>query len=176
MITINRATMEDFETVAEVARLSFLESHGHSASPADIDAYVSQKLNDSVLLKELSDDQNVFHLIYVDGKVAGYSKIVLNGYHPNVEVEGATKLERLYLLRAYYGLSLGRSLLEHNISFARKNDQRAMWLFVWIENITAYRFYIKFGFEVIGNYDFKISDTHSNPNHQMLLRFTSDRI
>jgi len=46
-----------------------------------------------------------------------------------------------------------------------------MWLFVWTENHKAINFYKKAGFKIVGQHDFQISATHSNPNHQMLLTF-----
>jgi ribosomal protein S18 acetylase RimI-like enzyme len=46
-----------------------------------------------------------------------------------------------------------------------------MWLFVWKENQRAIHFYKKAGFHIIGSYDFRLTETHSNPNHQMLLKY-----
>ncbi len=46
-----------------------------------------------------------------------------------------------------------------------------MWLFVWKENQRAVNFYDKAGFKIIGNYEFKLSKTHSNPNYQMFLKY-----
>ncbi|MEO6707056.1 MAG: hypothetical protein ABIN04_14540, partial [Ginsengibacter sp.] len=69
-----------------------------------------------------------------------------------------------------YDLKLGYNLFEFNRNLARTNNQKGIWLFVWKENERAIRFYKKNGFEVIGNFDFKISETHSNPNYQMLLK------
>ena len=46
-----------------------------------------------------------------------------------------------------------------------------MWLYVWTENHRAVNFYNNLGFKIVGEYDFKIFETHSNPNHQMLLSY-----
>lgn len=39
------------------------------------------------------------------------------------------------------------------------------------KNHRAVNFYLKTGFQITGSYDFKLSDTHSNPNHRMLLLY-----
>jgi len=79
------------------------------------------------------------------------------------------KLERIYLLEEYHGRKLGLRLLEFNIELAKKAGQHGMWLYTWIENQRAIDFYLRCGFEIIGKYDFRISASHVNPNHQMLL-------
>jgi ribosomal protein S18 acetylase RimI-like enzyme len=53
---------------------------------------------------------------------------------------------------------------------ASANNQKGMWLFVWQKNERAIKFYKKNGFEIIGNFNYKISETHSNPNYQMFLK------
>jgi ribosomal protein S18 acetylase RimI-like enzyme len=85
-------------------------------------------------------------------------------------VEDIAKLERIYILKEFYDLKLGYNLFEFNRSLARENNQKGIWLFVWKGNERAIKFYKKNGFEVIGNFDYKISETHSNPNYQMFLK------
>jgi diamine N-acetyltransferase len=94
----------------------------------------------------------------------------LNSPHPNIEPQHITKLERLYLLKDFYKQQAGLALFNFNVAIAKANNQAGIWLFVWKENERAVNFYLKSGFEIIGSHDFKISATHSNPNHQMFLK------
>ena len=75
------------------------------------------------------------------------------------------------MLKEFYGLCLGLELLNFNIDLSKKNNEAGMWLFVWKENPRAISFYKKAGFEIIGSYDFKLTETHSNPNHQMFSKY-----
>ena len=109
--------------------------------------------------------------MYHDDEPAGYSKIIFNVPHYNIESSNVTKLDRIYLLEKFHGFGSGFELLNFNIELSVKNNQSGMWLFVWKENHRAVRFYEKTGFKIIGSYDFKISETHSNPNHQMFLKY-----
>lgn len=171
MTKIIKANTGDFQLLASVGSLSFIESHGHSAPAETVHKYVEGHYNEDIFKVELSDAANMYHLIFHNDQPAGYSKIILNAAHPNVPSANVTKLEKLYLLKAFYGLKLGFELLELNMKLAKENRQDGMWLYVWKKNLRAIDFYLKNNFEIIGSHDFKLSETHANPNHQMFLRF-----
>jgi diamine N-acetyltransferase len=171
MTRIIRATIDDAELLAHVARESFLQSHGHSADPETVNAYVNDKFSLSAMQKELADPKNIYAIIYSDDQPAGYSKVVFDASHPAIEAKNVTKLDRIYLLENFIHHKLGAELLQFNIGLSKNHNQAGMWLFVWKENPRAYMFYLRAGFEVIGSYDFKLSPTHANPNHHMLLMY-----
>jgi len=171
MNLIVKAKEADFQLLADIGRISFIESHGSSASPSDINNYVNEKYNCDVVKEEIRNPENIYHIIYHDKQPAGYSKIVFNVPQSNIPFENVTKMERIYLLKEFYNLKLGFELFTFNIELSKNNNQAGMWLYVWKENHRAVRFYKRTGFKVVGSYDFKITETHSNPNHQMFLRY-----
>ena len=171
MTSIVKADKNDSRLLSEIATLAFIESHGNSAKPGDINLYISKNYSEDIFKKELLDKKNNYYLVYHNGQVAGYSNIILNSAYADSEVVNIAKLGRLYLLKEFYNLKLGLQLFEFNINLAKENNQKGIWLFVWKENQRAVNFYTKNGFIIIGSHDFKISETHSNPNHQMFLPF-----
>jgi diamine N-acetyltransferase len=171
MPEIIKATEKDTTVLVTLATTTFIQSHGHSAPAADINNYIAEKYNEAVLNEELNDPQNIYHIIYHNEKPAGYSKINFNQAYENSAVQNITKLERIYILQEFYNLKLGLALLQYNIELAKQNQQTGLWLYVWKENTRAFNFYTKAGFIIIGSYNFKISATHANPNHQLLLRW-----
>ena len=74
-------------------------------------------------------------------------------------------------MEEFHSLKLGLELFNFNLNESVKHKQAGMWLFVWTENHKAINFYKKAGFKIVGQHDFQISATHSNPNHQMLLTY-----
>ncbi len=170
-ISVIRATVKDSQLLAGMGRITFLEAHGNSASADIVTAYVNQNYSEAVLTAQLNDPVNLYHLIYYSGAPAGYSKIIYNTSNANISSPQVTKLERIYLLKEFYGLDLGRELLDYNIGLSKKQEQAGMWLFVWKENHRAINFYNKAGFKIIGSHDFKLSETHANPNHVMFLKY-----
>jgi diamine N-acetyltransferase len=170
-VSILKASVDDHELLAEIGRESFIQSHGMSAPAAVVENYVEAKFNAKTIYEELSDPRNEFHIIYYEGQPAGYSKIIFNQGYEGLPSHDLTKLERFYLLREFYSRKLGDALLEFNLELSKHQLQKGMWLFVWVENLRAFKFYSKKGFEVVGQYDFFLSPTHANPNHQMLLMY-----
>jgi ribosomal protein S18 acetylase RimI-like enzyme len=171
MYTIIKATLKDAQLLSIIGKAAFLVAHGHSAPKKDIDNYVSQNFNEENFKKELSDVKNEYYLIYSDTKIAGYSKVILNSKNENISSADITLLSRLYLLEAFYGLNLGKELFNFNVNLSKENNQKGIWLAVWVENQRAISFYEKRGFVKVGKFDFKISETHYNPNHIMYLAF-----
>ena len=171
MVSIVKATIKDVETIIEIARVSFVESHHTSTTKEIMDGYITKSFTIEGIKDELSDPNNLFHIIYYDNQVAGFSKIALNSGHTNIDLGKITKLERIYLLEEFHSLKLGYQLFQFNVELSKTNNQNGMWLFVWDQNAKAIRFYEKTGFKIIGRHDFFLSEDHSNPNHQMLLTY-----
>lgn len=170
MTSIVRANEKDFLLLSEIATLTFIESHGHSASAEDIHNYIIEKYSLDAFKDELNDEKNIYFIIYHNDHAAGYSKIVFNSPYANSPINDIAKLERIYLLKHFYNLKLGQELFQFNVDLSKTNGQKGIWLYVWKENQRAVNFYKKNGFVITGSHDFKISETHSNPNHQMFLR------
>ncbi|MBL7742445.1 MAG: GNAT family N-acetyltransferase [Chitinophagaceae bacterium] len=171
MTSIVKAGEKDASLLSEIATLTFIESHGHSAQPEDINAYITEKYNGDAFEKELNDAKNIYHIIYHDQRPAGYSKIIFDSPFTGSPIETITKLERIYLLKEFYDLKLGSQLFQFNTDLSKRNNQLGIWLYVWKENTRAVDFYKRKGFLITGSHDFRISETHSNPNHQMFLRY-----
>tara|TARA_R110002050_G_scaffold1281_4_gene9329 strand:+ start:75150 stop:75662 length:513 start_codon:yes stop_codon:yes gene_type:complete len=168
---IIKAAIEHAELLSKIGKASFSQAHGKSASKVDIDAYINKTYTETVFARELSNPDNLYYLIYCNDKVAGYSKIILNQPNTNIKQHSITKLERLYLLEEFYGQNLGTELFDFNVELSKSQEQQGIWLYVWVENHKAIRFYTKCGFKTVGSYNFKISETHTNPNHVLFLKY-----
>lgn len=172
MVSIRKAVLSDYSTIIAIGLVSVEEAHRDSCSPADMQTYLQQHYNDAVIKKELQDPANHYYIIYVNDTPAGFSKLILHQRHTNIEKENVAKLDRIYLLGQFQGLQLGLKLLQFNIHFARQHGESAIWLFTWIGNKKAIDFYIRAGFTIIGSHWFRVSETHSNLNHHMLLNLS----
>ena len=166
-----RAGVEDRFLLSELGAQTFKESHGHSASENDISDYISRKFTPDALLLELQDPRHYFFIYYHHQAPVGYVKIIPDCSHPELPGIALTKLERLYVLKDFYGTGAGQKMLDYAISLSRQMGQKGMWLYVWKENYRAIAFYQKNGFVPVGSFDFEISPTHVNPNHRMLFLY-----
>ena len=171
MISIIKAAEKDAALLFTLAAVTFKESHGHSAPQKDINTYIAEKYGTAIFTNELSNPKNLYHIIYYNGKPAGYSNIIFDCAYDKSPVQNMAKLDRIYLLQEFHDLKLGLQLFQFNVTFAQHHQQSGIWLYVWKENTRAVNFYTRAGFKIIGSYDFNISATHANPNHQLLLLF-----
>lgn len=171
MISIVRLTPSDAPLLSKIGGITLIESHGHSAPAEVMQAYVNKSFSEESCLAELMDEDNIFDAIFYNGQPAGYSKIVFNCPHPAVALQPVTKMERLYLLKEFYHLKLGQQLMKQAIDLSKAGGEQGMWLNVWKGNERAMRFYSKQGFEAVGESEFVLTATHSNPNWVMLLKY-----
>lgn len=171
MASIVKATETDVQLLTGMGKITFIESHGTSAAPEEINQYVNEKYTPEVITREVTDPKNIYHIIYHDKQPAGFSKIIFNVPYKDISQQNVTKLERIYLLKEFYGLQLGNELFHFNLSLSKNEHQAGMWLYVWKENHRAFAFYEKLGFKIIGDGDFRLTPTHANPNYIMFLQY-----
>lgn len=171
MIHIKRAKLEHANLLAELSVKAFLPAHGHSSPKADIESYITTNFSLKNFKKELTNHNFIYYLMYHNKKLAGFSKVIFNTPTKHIVEKNITKMERLYLLKEFYGMHLGTKLMEINIELVKKRKQEGIWIEVWTENLRAIKFYTKMGFEIVGSSNFTISKTHSNPNYIMYLNF-----
>lgn len=169
MISIIRATKEDYSLIVNIGKISVREAHKDSCSVEDMTDYLERNYNNEAIKKQLSDPTNIYNIIYYNGNPVGFSKIILNAVHSNIVAKNVTMLDRIYLLKEFHGLKLGLELMNSNIEFSRNNNQSGIWLYTWIGNSRAIDFYLKAGFTIIGSYKFYVTKTYYNMNHQMFL-------
>lgn len=172
---IKKASIQDADVLTELGSETFYNSHKDSAPAHELDIYKKKIYTKDAIEKELSNPENIYHLIKHENKVAGFSKMELSMKHPTIEMENVSKMDQIYLLDAFRGLKLGAKLLSYNIEISKAKGQNGMWLVVWVGNITAIKFYEKFGFHVVTSDEFHLTDTHLSPCYIMFLKYESNR-
>ena len=170
-IRIEKGKIEQAALLNQLAKTTFIESHAHSSPPKDFKDYMDRHFTVGHLKKELANPAFEYRLLFADEQLVAYSKLIIDTPIVTVKTQNIAKLERIYLSENFLGSGLGKTLFDYNVGLAKSNNQAGIWLFTWVENHRGIAFYKKMGFEIIGSYDFQVSKTHSNPNHQMFLKF-----
>jgi len=167
MIDIRPIPTTSLDRLSELSKSTFISSHGHSASEKDINIYIRYAYSAKKLENELNEPNSFFHFIYFNNELAGYSKLSINTNYPLINNSPLAKLDRIYIDEKFLDKKLGQPLFDFNVKLAQQNNQKGVWLYTWIANHRAIKFYWKNGFEIIDERDFKISNSHSNPNYIM---------
>ncbi len=176
MISVIKATEEDYKSIVTIGRRSVAEAHKDSTAEENLNEYLEKNYNENEIKAELNDANNIYHIISYNGFPVGFSKINLHAKHPDIVSENVTKLDRIYLLKEYFDLKLGIELLQTNIEISKKNNQSGIWLYTWIGNKRAVNFYLKAGFKIIGSHRFYVTETHYNLNHHMFLNLLEPHV
>lgn len=171
MISVRSADFNDIEAIAKLGTTTFLETYLPNTPKEAVESFVKKAFALDTLTADFDNPNIHYFLIFLDETLAGYSKIELNVPNEYVEATQLTKLDRFYVLKEFHGKKLGAELFNYTIKFSKEQQQEGIWLYVLIKNERALHFYTKNNFQIISEYDFKISETRYNPNYVMYLAF-----
>lgn len=170
-IQIRQATTEDAKVLTDLAYTTFWDAFAHHPknAPDDLAHYMRQAFNLDQIASELADEKSIFLLAELEGKAAGYAKIIIDNIEPGITAERPIELSRLYSHQEYLGQGVGQSLMDACFARAVKEGCDVMWLGVWEFNPRAQRFYEKNGFQVVGSHTFVLG---SDPQTDLLMQRT----
>jgi len=156
--SIRIATPADGEQLAALAERTFRDTFAADNASDDMEAYVRESLSQARVRAELLDDANTFLLAFVDGagEPVGYAKIRPGTTDPSVKGPHPVELERLYVDRSAIGRGVGAALMRATLDEARLAGHRTLWLGVWERNARAIAFYVRWGFETVGDHVFRL--------------------
>lgn len=160
-MTIRRATIADADTLAELGAATFVETFGHLYTAADLQAFLEESHRVDAYARVLADPAYALWLAEhaaADGqqRAIGYAQAGPCGL-PHDEVRlGDGELKRLYLRREAHNGGIGRALMDAAMAWLLRDGPRTLWLSVWSENLGAQRFYARYGFEFVAEYEFPV--------------------
>jgi len=157
-----------------LAKASFLHAHSHSAAPSIIEDFVARNYQEKALGDSIELDKNTYFISVDQERISGYSNLVVDQPNTYLPEKKVALLDRLYLDPEFFGQGIAHDLLEHNKQYALDQGCVGIWLNVWTENYRALRFYLKNGFQNIGDTAYRLSPTHVNPNYVMYLPLETD--
>ena len=157
-ITIKKCTADNLEELILLSKETFYQTFAAQNTAEDMETYLETAFSKDKLYRELCAPNTSFFFLYADESLAGYLK--LNEYPSQTDVndENSLEIERIYVLKDFQGLGLGRYLMEYSINTAADNGKNYVWLGVWEKNEKALKFYKKNGFYRIGEHSFVIGN------------------
>jgi len=161
MIEIRKVNISQAKLLADLSRITYVESHGHFIEDKnDLKNYIDKAFSITKIEQELLNDNGLFYVAYYEDTPVGYVKMELYAKHEEIESKNICRLERIYVLSDFLHLKIGQKLID----FVEKKAQTlmidTMWLTVYIENQRAIRFYQKNGFQEVGSYNFMVNKTN----------------
>ena len=159
--TLRPALASDAPEIAELGVRVFTATVGHAVDPHELALYLQESYSRASILKDLADDHKTI-LVATDesNKLMGFTYLTRGGDEPCLaDVKNKIELQRIYIDPLAQGNGLGRLLAGKIERLAREQGFQNIWLGVWEENKKARVAYERWGYEVVGDHDFKIGSS-----------------
>ena len=168
-IKIRKATPADAKPLTDLAYTTFWDAFAHHPknAPEDLNHYMRQAFNLEQIAAELTDDNSIFLIAEIDGKPAGYAKLIVESTEDGITATRPIELSRLYSHQEYLGKGVGQNLMDACFEHAKTRGHDIMWLGVWEYNPRAQAFYTKNGFREVGKHTFQLG---SDPQTDLLMQ------
>ncbi|KAA3624001.1 MAG: GNAT family N-acetyltransferase [Bacteroidetes bacterium] len=145
-MVIRKINLQDIEALIEIGIQTFTEAFSSSNSEENMIKYLDSSFSTKKIKAELLDENAEFYFAELDGKIIGYIKINVGPSQTVLQNGDTLEVERIYVLKEYYGKQVGQTLLEKAIDLAKERNVDYVWLAVWEKNPRAIRFYEKNSF------------------------------
>lgn len=157
---IRRATIDDAAVLAKLGAETFTETFGHLYPPEDLQAFLASahtpetwrqtlaKPKQAVWVAELADESMIGFICVGPCKLPVLAREATAG-----------EVQQLYVLARFHNLRLGTQLMDTGLNWLAAASQLPIYVGVWSENLGAQRFYGRYGFHKIGEYDFPVGKT-----------------
>lgn len=166
--TIRRAGPDDAATLSRIGRETFTDTFGHMYPAEDLHDFLESSYAVEECARVLANpDYAVWLLEDEQGEAIGHALAGPCGL-PHADVKpGDGELKRLYLLpRAQKG-GWGSRLFQTALDWLERDGSRRIWISVWSENFGAQRFYARWGFEKVAEYEFIVGRQR---DHEFMFR------
>jgi diamine N-acetyltransferase len=157
--SIRPATLTDAQALADFGRKTFFETFGHLYPPEDSDYFSAYRFSLERTCQDIAETDRFIQLAFSDDHLVGFLDCGSLSLPVTAPKPNAYELNRLYLDTSVKGSGLAATFMEMAISLAKAKQGQALYLGVYHDNQRAQAFYRKYGFEIIGAYQFKVGNT-----------------
>ena len=158
MINIKHVLADDAALIANIGAKSFFDAFSESTSPEDMQNYLLEKFSAVNITKEIADPDSEFFAAYYNNIPAGYMKLIKNPLPEKIKDRNAIELQRIYLLKEFYGKKIGNEMMRVCVDFVQERGFDSIWLAVWHLNQRAVKFYKQRDFEIFSTRTFRLGN------------------
>lgn len=158
-VTYRDAGVADCDALSALMRETFCETFAHLYRAEDLNAFLAASYTPAQQYAEIIDPDVETRLAVQDGALVGYAQIgPLKLPYDNGPAH-ALELYRLYVRGAVQGKGVAPALMDWAMTRMRERAAQDAFLGVWSQNERAKKFYARYGFERVGDYQFPVGET-----------------
>jgi len=142
-VDIQKVTIENVVLLQKIGRETFFETFADGNTEENMNKYLDEGFSISKLSTELNDINAEFYFAKLNDDIIGYLKLNFGQSQSELQEINALEIERIYVLNAFHGKSVGQILYNKAFEIAKQKFVDYIWLGVWEENPRAIHFYKK---------------------------------
>tara|TARA_R110000803_G_scaffold19415_3_gene50874 strand:- start:726 stop:1256 length:531 start_codon:yes stop_codon:yes gene_type:complete len=156
-IEIRRAVTADAEALQALGIASFVAAFENLYSPEDLDAFLTENYGLDTWHRQASQpDRPIWVATMPDGNLVGYAQASPCDLPVDPMPDGALQLRRLYVRPDILSAGIGAALMLRVFEWVEAAGRPPLFLGVWSGNDRAQKFYARYRFSKVGEYDFPV--------------------
>jgi ribosomal protein S18 acetylase RimI-like enzyme len=163
------AALSDAEELARVARDTFIATFGALYRAEDLAAFLAETRSPEAVARYLAESDTRHCLALRDGTIVGFADLGPFKLPYDPGQRRAVELHRLYVVEAAQGKGIADRLMAWILDQAQDLGAEDLYLGVYQDNQRAVRFYMRHGFEIVGEYLFEVG-AHRDQEYVMRRR------
>ncbi|WP_159302656.1 GNAT family N-acetyltransferase [Maribacter litoralis] len=167
-LTYTKCSLQNVEQLRLISEQTFVNAFEKDNDPSDFKDYIEKAFALNKIKAELLNPDSDFYFVYRNDELAGYFKLNVLSAQSDVKRDDSIELERIYVLKSYQSLGLGKQILDRIKSLAQEKNKKMLWLGVWEENTRAIQFYHRHGFQKFDTHPYFIG---TDEQTDWLMRF-----
>lgn len=152
----------------ETGRAGYRDHYCHLWPDGDPWPYVDRNFTQAILAEELEQAELHHWLVSCNNEPGGICKVDCSKGYPGFLNGHALYLEKLYFRNEFTGQGAGAKILDFLKEFASRNDKKGVWLEA-MKKGPALGFYLKNGFEIIGETQVPYPEVVPEERHMWVL-------
>jgi diamine N-acetyltransferase len=166
LVRVQQGGREDATLLAEIGARTFRDAFGAENEPGDMNEYLASSFGPGIQMAEILEPGCAFLLAEVAGDAVGYARLRVRAAPPAIRGARPIEIVRFYSDTSWIGRGVGPALMVACVESGRELGCDVAWLDVWELNPRAIAFYRKWGFEVVGEAEFRLG---SDVQHDLLM-------
>lgn len=152
----------DAEALSRLGRATFVDTFGHLYSAQNLDAFLESDHSLTAYRDILADARYRVWLLEEGGEAVGYAVAGPCGLPVPAPETSDGEVKRLYVAPGRQGGGRGARLMDAAMAWLSEAGYGPVYLSVYAENFGAQRFYARYGFVKVKEYEFLVGE-HRDP-------------
>lgn len=162
-IEIRKATPSDLNNLAVLKQQVWISTYAIDGLIEEFSSYVLAEYSVENVRKSITNKDKLTLIATCNGCLVGCVEILLSPKNPVKEVEPCIEISTFYILERFQGAGIGKKLLTECLKVIERLNHTKVWLSVYYKNQNAIDFYLRQGFNHIGEMDFILGEgKHKN--------------